>query len=368
MSDELIVLETLDDIMIPKSQEIVIPEPREMYPDEDSFLVHCAGPSPDDPDDRVRRFMGTLETPDARGDQIMLKGWRFKRFKKNPTVLWNHRLNGEMEDVLGRVTRIKREKVRKGGEELEGWVFDVWFMPGKDENPALHDRGEMAKAMVDLKVLNACSVTFRPITSSWIEEESDFEEARYRKTKDKVRRHDTPGIRYHEKEMLEFSLCPVGMHGDSLQLAVSKGLLKLPDFIAKDIDEAAEKPKEEPPIEISTTASVPTGPAEPIEVPGQNRKALLDSIIAEARRNLARRLAEVPERPVSRAPSKTTAEMAPRRRRRATQTSPSAAQGKGDQSNAAIPGTRKRSVRLRVKYRNAHQQKRIFRIRKNKEA
>lgn len=231
MADPLI--EVLDDIVIPRSSEIVIPELRQRSGDEQEFCLVHKGKSPDDSDDRVRRFMGTLETQDRKGDEVALAGWDFAGFKRNPIVLWNHRLTGELTDILGRVTRIKREKIqRKGGDVLEGWAFDVWFLPGPEENAAYHENGERAKAMLDAGVLNACSVTFRPITSKWLDR--DDGELRERSQKDE-RRHDDPGVRWLRKELLEFSLCMVGAHQDALQLAQAKGIA-VPEFMSQDFE------------------------------------------------------------------------------------------------------------------------------------
>ena len=228
-----VIIETLDDIIIPQTSEIAIPEPRQRYENEETFHLVCKGSSPNDSDDRVRRFMGTLETRDRKGDEVLLKGWNFKPFMRNPIVIWNHRLSGELTDILGRVKRIKREKITKGQTILEGWVFDVWFAPGPSEaHPNMHPNGDLALSLLDMKVLNACSVTFRPIHSEWIEEEE--EERTERRAK---RRNELPGMRWITKEMLEFSVCMVGAHKDALQMAKTKGIT-LPDFMRTDLEGA----------------------------------------------------------------------------------------------------------------------------------
>jgi hypothetical protein len=228
------IFETLDDIVIPQTEGSAIPEPRQRYENEKTFLLECKGSSPDDKDDRVRRFMGTSGKRDRKGDEVMLSGWDFSGFKRNPIVIWNHRLSGELTDILGRVKRIKREKVTVGKNVEEGWVFDVWFAPGPSEaHPNMHSNGDLALSLLDMKILNACSVTFRPIHSEWIEDEPEaLEEQR------KKRRHEEPGRRWITKELLEFSLCMVGAHKDALQYAKSKGIA-LPDFMQADLEGVA---------------------------------------------------------------------------------------------------------------------------------
>jgi len=168
---------------------------------------------------RVLRFVGTTATRDREGDELLLEGWDFKSFRKNPVVLWAHDYRSP---PVGRAVKVSRETV---APDTEGWVFDVEFASSR-HNP----KAEEVYNLVKDGFLNTVSVGFRSLESEMIDASSEDEKKRQKKEPDTY-----PGRVFKKKELLELSLVPVPANPEALMLAQSKGL-KVPDEVAAELD------------------------------------------------------------------------------------------------------------------------------------
>jgi len=119
--------------------------------------------------------IASTENKDRDGDILLAEGWNLKNFKKNPVMLWGHRV-----DMLpvGKAVNPRIE-----GNKL---VFKAQFMPA-DINPI----GEQLYKMFKAGYLSAFSVRFEPISYKNMER-GDNPQERY-------------GRIYEKQELLEIS-------------------------------------------------------------------------------------------------------------------------------------------------------------------
>lgn len=152
---------------------------------------------------RVYRFIGTTATRDRQGDEIPLKGWDFKSYRKNPVVLWAHDYG---TPPIGKVTKITSESVK----DKDAIVFDVKFA----ETPF----AEEIRSLVHGGFLSATSVGFRSLKSQWIEEDEETREERRKQEPDAM-----PGREFLKKELLELSIVPVPANAEALRVKAMDG-------------------------------------------------------------------------------------------------------------------------------------------------
>jgi hypothetical protein len=159
----------------------------------------------------------STETVDRQGDQIMVEGWDFKAFKKNPLLLWSHNSGmGENRPAIGRVEDVKID----GGKVLFTPVFDL--------------KDDFAKMIFDKfknKFLNAFSIGFRPLEYT----ETDM------------------GYKFLKQEALEFSAVNVPANAEALVVLRGEGIDVCKDFaewkkdapLADDMEEDEEDVEDE---------------------------------------------------------------------------------------------------------------------------
>jgi len=185
-------------------------------------------------DGRLGLCIISTETVDRQGDEIMVDGWDFKAFKKNPVMLWSHNSGwGDERPSIGRCEDIKVE----GGKVTFTPVFDM-----ADEFAA-----KIYRKFKD-KFLNAFSIGFRPLEYQFT---------------------DT-GVKFIKQEALEFSAVNVPANAEALVQLRSEGI-----DVAKDFHEWATKkdgaiaPKNEP---KPLTDDLPKGGDEDDEEEENDRK------------------------------------------------------------------------------------------------
>jgi len=159
---------------------------------------------------RVLRFIGTTPSRDRYGDVISVSGWSLKAYRKNPTVLWNHR-----HDIppIGRTV-----KITKDGDKL---LFDVEFAPAH-----VHELAEQVYQLCKLGFLKACSVGFIPLKSKPLEvDEEELKAAPDLK----------PGRLYEKCELLELSIVSVPANREALLVEMEKGLA-VPEELRREVE------------------------------------------------------------------------------------------------------------------------------------
>lgn len=137
-------------------------------------------------DDRTFTFCITSGAVDRDNDTIDPGGWQFDNWLRNPVVLPTHAYD---KWPIARGANLRRQG--------NSWLADFVF--------AATPEGDTALALVAAGMLNACSVGFRPLESSY----------------DNVR----GGTNFQSQELLEVSVCPVPANPEALvQRAQSLGL------------------------------------------------------------------------------------------------------------------------------------------------
>lgn len=154
---------------------------------------------------RTIDFIVSTPTPDRVGDVVVPTGGRFENFRKSPVILWAH---SHYTLPLGSGSNVRAD--------ASGVYMSKTFVE-REINP-------LADSVFELlirKILNACSIGFRPIKWAWAEDRGNW------------------AIDYYEWELLESSICAVGMNPDALQVARSMGVNMAPiaDFLERSLDE-----------------------------------------------------------------------------------------------------------------------------------
>lgn len=150
-------------------------------------------------DKRVLRFIGSDESIDRDGDQIMVDNWDLADYKNNPVVLFGHRYSEEP------VARTKRVWVNKAEKRL---MFDIEF-PDSD----ISSKGDSLYKLYKSGFMKATSVGFLP----------DFKKVEYPENKS----GKGPYRIYKGQKLLEISLVSVGSNSRAL-------------LTSKSMDEAIE--------------------------------------------------------------------------------------------------------------------------------
>lgn len=143
---------------------------------------------------RVLRFVGSTDTRDRSGDEIDVRGWDVKSFRKNPVFLWAHK-----RDVLpvGRAIDVRVED--------RGLVFDVEFAKA-DINPF----AEQVYQHYKQGFLKGVSVGFLPVATEKIDTTTPEEAEKRRKNPDLW-----VGRRFKKQQLLELSAVPVPCNPDA---------------------------------------------------------------------------------------------------------------------------------------------------------
>lgn len=118
-----------------------------------------------DPDDGTIEFVMSDETVDAVGDIIMANGWDLTRFKSNPTALYGH---SQWDLPIGRW-----EKVRVEGKKLMGRLR----LAAEGTSPFT----DAVRRLLQQKMINACSVGFRPVKAEPLDENDKWGPKRFLK-------------------------------------------------------------------------------------------------------------------------------------------------------------------------------------------
>lgn len=161
---------------------------------------------------RTIPFVVSTPTPDRAwggGDVVVPTGGRFENFLKSPVILWSH---SHFTPPIAKGLNVRADAA--------GVYMDKQFME-REINP-------FADSIFEMLVrgfLNACSIGFRPIKYYWNEERGSW------------------AMDFIEWELLESSICAVGMNPDALQVARSVGvdLAPLRDFAERVLDEELQR-------------------------------------------------------------------------------------------------------------------------------
>jgi len=162
----------------------------------------CDVKEADGENDRVLRFVGSTATRDRMGDEIDIKGWQTKAYMKNPVFLWAHNYS---EPPIGKAVKV--EKTDKG------LIFDIEFAPAD-----VYPKAEQIYQLYKNGFLRATSVGFKSLSSEWIDDTTE-EEAKKRKKTPDLR----AGKSFAKQELLELSAVPVPANPDALMTARTKG-------------------------------------------------------------------------------------------------------------------------------------------------
>lgn len=156
-----------------------------------------------DKGDRVRRFIGTDETPDRYNTVIKVDGWHLEGFKQNPVFMWAHGQDAAVPQFpLGRVVLVESTTVdERGGEDRSGkrkaLAFEVEFY----DDATKHPTADLVLDLYDKGFLNAVSVGFRNLKSRHVEDVKELEELGFKEAK--------WAAVLEENELLELSAVPV---------------------------------------------------------------------------------------------------------------------------------------------------------------
>lgn len=100
-------------------------------------------------DDNVKVIL-SKEIQDRDGEVLSIKGCDLENYKKNPVVLWGHRMvSGDVEDVMGKMVDITKAVGEDGIPVLEGVV-----------KFADHPKAQYLQRMVKQGIVNTVSVGF----------------------------------------------------------------------------------------------------------------------------------------------------------------------------------------------------------------
>lgn len=181
------------------------------------------------------------EVADRDGDVLTIAGWDLKNFKKNPTMLYLHMLDGDTMPI-GNANNIRIEKI--GGKDK--LVFE----------PDFHEITEKAKTikqMYEQGYLRAFSVGFQPKEWEVISESGEF----------------PPRYKYTKQELLEISAVPIPALPTATIIERAKSTkmdLKVVKSILKEFEHAKDKqdePKVTPPV-VPTPEPKPPVVEEPV--------------------------------------------------------------------------------------------------------
>ena len=130
----------------------------------------------------------STQSVDRQGDIVMLDGWDFDNYLKNPVVMLNHDYGGL---PVGKTNNLRV----KGGALVANFSF---LQPANDNDPI-----NFVKNAWDQGALRAASVGFRPIEAEQIDPDSDSW---------------WPEMRFLEQELLEWSIVTIPANPEATRL------------------------------------------------------------------------------------------------------------------------------------------------------
>lgn len=156
--------------------------------------------------DRTRRYVASAESPDRMGDVILVAGWRFENFAKNPVAHWGHDTSGH---PIGTVS--DWSKGRSG--DLKVLKESITYFPA-DASPLAEATLRIVDAMAEAGVQPAVSVGFLPIKVHMPDDDER-----------KARGMPGYGVVFEQQEQLELSNVSVPAHPDALLVKAIDGLV-----------------------------------------------------------------------------------------------------------------------------------------------
>ncbi|OGS40497.1 MAG: hypothetical protein A3K77_00700 [Euryarchaeota archaeon RBG_13_31_8] len=141
---------------------------------------------------RTLILRGTDETKDRSGDIILLNGWDFKNYRKNPVFLWAHDYSSIPIAGAKKVTKIKND----------GCYFEMKF-----PTLGLYPFADMILSLYNERIIRASSVGFIPFEWEDIKEEDSKNEGKLRYL----------GRKFLKQELLELSGCAVPCNPNAVQ-------------------------------------------------------------------------------------------------------------------------------------------------------
>lgn len=141
----------------------------------------------------------TKQVEDRDGEIVSVQGCDLTNYKKNPIVLWGHRMIGaDVQDIIGRAVNIKKEVGEDGVPMI---TAEVEF--------ADHPQAQYLKQMILKKIITTVSIGFL------------------------IKKYDPQTRTIVESELLEFSFVPVPANTEAV--VTDKTIKEANDKLAKDL-------------------------------------------------------------------------------------------------------------------------------------
>jgi len=149
------------------------------------------------------RFVISMGTVDRDDDTVDINGWDVNDWLKNPQVLWAHDYYGtavSSPEGIGLTTLGLGEGLTFTDGRMESVVA---FQP-RELNPLAHTIAQLV--LHARRFIRAASVGFKPLKYAFNEDRERF------------------GVDFLKQLLLEWSICPIGSHPDTLSEAKSLGI------------------------------------------------------------------------------------------------------------------------------------------------
>lgn len=156
--------------------------------------------------DRIKEFVGSMESQDRDGDRIIVAGWYLDDYKKNSTFLWAHQYGG-----FPYGTSLRTWKDRQGEDPaLKFWIYFQDDLSSAEAQAAT----DYIHALYSSKppLAKAVSVGFKGMEVIRPQNEEEMEKLDLGQY----------GMLFKKQSLLELSGCPVGSHADSLLSTAKK--------------------------------------------------------------------------------------------------------------------------------------------------
>jgi hypothetical protein len=154
--------------------------------------------------DRVRRFIGSDESPDRYRTAILVSGWRLTNFLRCPSFLWCHNQDNAVPQFpIGKVVLVEPTRTNERGIEdrangkKNALAFEVQFYEGDN-----HPTSSLVLDLYDQGYLNAVSVGFSVHKARRIKDPAEREALGFGRDEDDA-------VVIEEQELLELSAVPV---------------------------------------------------------------------------------------------------------------------------------------------------------------
>lgn len=157
--------------------------------------------------ERTRRFVASAESPDRMGDVIVVSGWRFENFARNPVAHWGHATEKHPIGTVSDWTKGRLGDLKVLKESITYFAADV---SAEAQQTLL-----IVDAMSEAGYQPAVSVGFLPLKARMPEEEER-----------KARGMPGYGVIFEEQDQLELSNVSVPAHPDALLARAIEGLVR----------------------------------------------------------------------------------------------------------------------------------------------